>query len=48
MSDPDAAKFLRQLRKVGVVWMLAFPGLVMTAGSYIHSSTHPHPPLTVI
>lgn len=31
MQDPDAAKFLRRLRKVGVVWMCAFPGLVMTA-----------------
>ena len=31
MQDPDAATFLRQLRKVGTLWMLAFPGLVMTA-----------------
>jgi len=31
MQDADAAKFLRRLRKVGAVWMLAFPGLVMTA-----------------
>jgi len=26
MQDPDAANFLRKLRKVGTVWMLAFPG----------------------
>lgn len=31
MQDPDAAAFLRRLRKVGVVWMLAFPWLVLTA-----------------
>lgn len=31
MQDPDAAKFLRDLRAVGLGWMLAFPGLVGTA-----------------
>ena len=31
MQDPDAAGFLRDLRAVGLGWMLAFPGLVGTA-----------------
>ena len=31
MQDPDAARFLRDLRAVGLGWMLAFPGLVATA-----------------
>jgi hypothetical protein len=30
-NDPEAARFLRDLRKIGSAWLAAFPFLVMTA-----------------
>ena len=40
MRDPEAARFLRQLRVVGAAWLLAFPFLVVTAGLVPAMSRH--------
>ena len=40
MRDPEAARFLRQLRVVGASWLLAFPFLVVTAGLVPAMSRH--------